>query len=121
MIQLEWKSYNISLAKVEEWMRANCGEHYCGNQATTCLELWFTEEPGEAVRTAIATYWDEMTDQSVEAAAYFSQAAATAAEKAAREDMVTKSFDQLSTQQKKILAQVALTNSDYQTLISVYS
>lgn len=121
MIQLNWKEYNVSMAHVEAWMKANCGASYCGNSAHAFLELWFNEEPGEAVRAAIATYWDEMTAQSEAAAAYFDAATAQATEKAAREDMVTKSYDQLSTQQKKILAQVELTNSDYQTLISVYS
>lgn len=120
-IDLTWKNFNLSLPAVEAWMRSNAGELYCGNSAHTVLQLWFLEEPSEEIKAAIVAYWDALTDQSEEATSYFSQAQARDAELAAREDAVTKSFDQLSTQQKKLLMGVSLVASDYQALITAFA
>lgn len=69
-MKLEWKEFNLSLSEVEVWMKANAGEHYCGNQAHSCLELWFLEEPSEEIKEAIEAHWDALEDNSDEAEAY---------------------------------------------------
>lgn len=71
-IELEWKSFNIDLNTVETWMRANAGEHYCGNQAGDKLTLWFLQEPDQTEKDAISTYWEALDEESDEAANYMS-------------------------------------------------
>lgn len=69
-MRLDWKEFNLDLNAVEAWMRANAGEQYCGNQAHSCLELWFLEEPSQESKDAIEAYWDALTEESEEATAY---------------------------------------------------
>lgn len=85
IIKLEWKEFNLNLAAVETWLRANAGEHYTGNQASSGLELIFTEEPSQEVLDDIGAYWELLTEESDEATSYLSRddvAAARAAKKA---------------------------------------
>jgi hypothetical protein len=108
---LPWKSFNVSLKSVETWMRANVS-YYQGNSADLQFNLWFSEEPDEATKQYIQDYWNDLTEESTEATSYVSASSIVAAVQAAREDMVAKSWDQLSTAQKKLLAGLTPTRED---------
>jgi hypothetical protein len=74
-LELEWKSFNLNLASIESWMKANAGPSYCGNQAHSKLELWFTEEPSQEAKDAILAHWEGLTEESPEASGYVSKEA----------------------------------------------
>lgn len=69
-MELGWKEFNLCLASVEAWMKANAGPDYCGNQAHRHLELWFLEEPSQEIKDAIQAHWDSLDEHSDEAVAY---------------------------------------------------
>jgi hypothetical protein len=71
-MELQWKEFSICLETMEAWLRANAGEHYCGNQAGAKLEVWFTEEPSQEIKDAIQEKWDGIESDSPEAEAYTS-------------------------------------------------
>lgn len=75
----------LDLETVEAWMKANAGADYCGNQAHAKLELWFVNEPSQAIKDAIQAHWDSIDENADEAKNYKSQAdrAIVAAGKAA--------------------------------------
>ena len=73
MIPLEWLSFNVDLNTVNTWMIANAGNQYCGSQAHNQLELWFLSDPGDSVKSAIATYYAGLNESSSEATSYQSQ------------------------------------------------
>ncbi len=65
-MELAWKEHSVDLEAFEEWAKANCGEHYCGNSADQSLRLHFVEEPDQAVKDAIETLWEELDDEEHE-------------------------------------------------------
>lgn len=69
-IDLKWLSFNVSLDSIETWMRANAGDKYAGNAADHDLTVWFSEEPSDDIKAAIAAYWAGLTEDSAEATAY---------------------------------------------------
>lgn len=68
-VKLEWKEHKVSLPMVDAAIKALSPE-YCGNQAHSCLELWFTAVPEQSVLDQIQAYWDGIDEQSQEAAQY---------------------------------------------------
>lgn len=111
-VDLAWKSFSLNMDAVEAWMRANAGDKYVGNSADTDLSLHFSEQPDGATIQHIQDYWDALTDQSSEATTYVPKATIAAALQAAREDAITKTWDQLSPAQRKILAGLSPTRAD---------
>ena len=65
-MELSWKDHSVNLEGVEAWLRANAGEHYCGNSADAKLTLWFLEEPSQEVKDAIEMKWLELDDSEHE-------------------------------------------------------
>jgi hypothetical protein len=63
---------NVCLESMEVWLKANAGEHYCGNSADSQLTLWFMEEPSQEVKDAIQAKWDALDEESSECQAYMS-------------------------------------------------
>jgi len=111
-IEVNWKEFNVSLSMVEEWMKENAGEQYCGNSAGQTLQLWFLEEPSEEIKSAVLAYWDGLDEESDEATTYVSQSTISDAIQTAREDAVTKSWDNLSVAQKKLITGLTPTVSE---------
>jgi hypothetical protein len=116
-IEKEWKEFSISLPKIEEWMKANAGASYCGNQAGARLELWFTEEPIQGAKDAIDAYWDAIDGAHVAATSYISAADLKAAYDAARLDAVTKQWNDMSVAQRKIVSSIALSSAEEAQLV----
>jgi hypothetical protein len=105
-IDYSWKNFNLNLNKITEELKeldANC----LGIQGCSVMEVYFSEEPSEQTKTAIQAYWDGLTDQSVEATSYKSSEDIADQVTALKADAVTKSYDQLSTIQKKLLLNIS--------------
>lgn len=103
MIKKEWKEFSLSLDKVKTELESLAGPQFCGLQAHAHLEIWFKEEPTQEEKELVDAYWEGLTDSSAEAAGYYSQQQYQDAIQAAKLDALTKSFDQLSVAQKKLL------------------
>lgn len=89
-IDLSWKDFSVDLNAVGDWLKANAGESYCGTQAYSILEVWFTEEPDQNVKDAVALYWDELSPDSPEASSYKSQSDRNAEIEAKRDSAKAK-------------------------------
>lgn len=109
MIKKDWKEFSLNLGMVQAELVGLTGSHLCGLQAHSHLEIWFTEEPTEEQKSMIDLYWDGLTETSAEAVGYYSQEELQNAVQAARLDAVTKTFDELSVAQKKIIMGVSPT------------
>lgn len=102
-IRLAWKEFNVSLADVQAWMNANAGEFYQGNSADTQLTLWFSEDPGEVVSSAISAYWDSIDAESAEAVNYVTLAAIDEAVATLKIGIPAKTWDAMSVAERKIV------------------
>lgn len=117
-ITKDWKEFNISLDKIDEWGRTNLGASFSGISADNNLRFDFTEEPSNEVKAALNAMWDGIEDDTHEyATSYFSFSEYESALSAAKEDAVTKSYDELSAIQKKLLLGVALTLAEKLALV----
>lgn len=116
-IEKEWKEFSISLPKIEEWMKANAGPHYCGNQAGARLELWFTTEPSQEVKDDINDYWDAIDEEHVTATSYIPADDLKAAYELAKSDAVTKMWNDMSIVQRKIVSNIALSSAEEAQLV----
>lgn len=117
---LEWKQFNVSLDIVKAAIEAMAIPGFCGTSSDLNLRLHFTEEVSQANIDAINAYWAGITNQSAEATAYFPSSSLLFAIKLAKEDSTTKTWDQLSAQQKKLLSGVDLLLADKVALITAF-
>lgn len=72
-INLQWKEFNVNLQKLDQDLR-DLYAHYVGNQAHKVLELWFKEEISEETKVEIEKMWEDLTEESVQASSYKTQA-----------------------------------------------
>ncbi|MCK4500425.1 hypothetical protein KAU11_08000 [Candidatus Babeliales bacterium] len=118
-VNKEWKEFNISLEKLDEWGRANLGEHFVGNSANDCMCSHFTEEPEQTHKDALDSQWASVSGADHEwAMAYYPKVDLEESIKLARADAATKAWDALSAQQKKIIAGAELSHADRVQIIT---
>ena len=101
-MEFNWKEFNINLFKVTSHIKALVPS-FSGACADMNLRLCFSEPLTEEQASAIQAYWDGITDESLEATSYHSVADIAAKILVVKEDAITKTYDQLSVVQKKIL------------------
>ena len=102
-IRLEWKEFNVSLENLEAHMRSEYSQ-YLGNQAASCLELFFSEEPSQEDKEAIEAHWDSLDGSDYKSAQVLADEIAEleAAKIAMKAGLVSKSWDQMSTVERKV-------------------
>lgn len=86
-LNLQWKSFNVSVAKIREWIDANITTECVGLSANSMLQIHFSEEPSQQEKDDIQAYWDLIDEESDEAVEYQSAQQiiqAAAADKAAK-------------------------------------
>lgn len=106
-IDKDWKEFNISLNKIDEWSRTSLGAAFSGISADVNLRFDFTEKPSQEIVSALDAMWDGIVDDTHEfAVAYFSRSTFEAAMSDAKLDATGKDYDSLSTLQRKILLNV---------------
>jgi len=107
-IDYNWKNFSVNMEKVYVAIKAidaNC----LSLSANYFMQVHFTEEPTEESKIAIQAYWDSLTEESIEATSYISKAEIEAKYNELKVDITTKSFDQLSAVQKKMLMNLPIT------------
>ena len=82
-IELAWKGHSVDLEGLEAWLRANAGEHYCGNSADSKLTLWFLEEPSEEIKGAMRAKWDDLDNEDADLCVSYKSQEQRAADRAA--------------------------------------
>lgn len=88
-MKLNWKEFSVDLKALDTSLRAD-HPHYCGNQAHSVLELWFTEEPDQTAKDAIQALWDSIDSNHAMVASYKSAAQIQAAQDAKKESARSK-------------------------------
>lgn len=138
-IDLNWKAHNLCLGLIDEAMKVaypDSGDlYYTGQTATlesltwhfnTIPEGWNGYDENGDPKTPdasseaedIVNYWNSLDDQSSVATSYFAKEDYFAAEKRAREDIITKTWDNLSTEQKKFITNVGLSATEMNNIIT---
>lgn len=118
-ITKEWKEFRVFLPDLVDWLRDNVGQIFSGLTADYVLNIWFTDQPGYEVEGAIEAYWDDLTEEGEDAKwAVFS--AQNAAVEAARQGLLTASFDDLIPAERKMLLNMLLNDDDRAALLVKY-
>lgn len=103
MIQFSWKSFRVSLAMIEEWMKTNAGDKYTGNSADSCLSLWFSEEPSQDTKDAVEAYWTAIESNSLEATKYVAIQTITEAITTLKAGIPAKTWNQMNGTERKLV------------------
>lgn len=138
-IILKWKAHNLCLGLIDEAMRTaypDSEDLYFVGQTSTPNELkWkFSQRPigwngydenGDPIAPdasseaeGIIDYWNSLDDQSTPAQNYFTEPEWLGARERANIDAATKTWDNLSTEQKKLVVSTALTASEMSAIIT---
>ena len=72
--QLEWKEFSVDLQAVDAKLKADYPDNYCGNQAHSVLELYFTGELTEQMKEDINAFWEALDEASAVVVSYKSTA-----------------------------------------------
>jgi hypothetical protein len=118
-IDKSWKEYRVNLKDLHSWMISNAGATYCGMSANSSLQIHFTEEPSEEIKTAIDGRWDGLTTEG-ETAKFSHDAALDAAVSDAMTAVLTLEWDAMIPAERKIAMNRALDTADLEALLVKY-
>lgn len=98
---LQWKEFNVDLQTVMQEIKAVAPSAIGLSTPMNVLRVDgnLTQEDMESIQE----YWNGLTNQSEAAVRYLSQVDFSAAIEASKLDAVTKTYDQLSVAQKKLM------------------
>lgn len=101
-LELQWREFNVDLEAVDAKLRA---EHpsYKGNQASSCLELWFEELPAQEEQDAILEWWNDLTSSSPEAVSYRSLEQIQQCLSDLKAGIPAKTWNQLTAPERKLV------------------
>lgn len=111
-VDLEWKEFSVNLDVVDAWLKANAATNYLGMVAGALLSIYYSEKPADETIQAINDYWTGLTEESDEATSYIPESTIQEAIAAARVDAVSKTWDELSTAQRKLALGLTPTRED---------
>ena len=80
-LDLNWKTFNVSLPKIRAWVDANLEASCLGISANSKLQIHFEQEPTELDKNALQSYWNSLDEESEEATSYMSLEEQTQAKK----------------------------------------
>jgi len=118
-INLSWKSFNVSLPEMAQWLSANAGESFCGSSANVTFQVHFTSEPTQEIKDAIDAHW-EAVDESAEVAKELLAAHKELAVHAARNAMLTSDMASWIPAERKLIMNMELTDADKAELLIKY-
>jgi hypothetical protein len=81
-LDLNWKTFNISLPKLREWIDANIATPCVGISANSKLQIHFEQEPEELDKNALLSYYEALDEESIEATSYLTKEQELAAQQA---------------------------------------
>lgn len=102
-IEKQWKEFNISVSKLEEFVKAQSSE-YVGCSANSRLELHFETEPSQEAKEAIDSHYESLDGSdyvsAIELATQESELEAAIETK--KLEVITKTWDQMSVVERKV-------------------
>lgn len=101
-VKLEWHPHNLDLKTVQAYVKANF-PNCVGNSADTALTFWFTEALSTGQEQNLRSYWAALGDVSPEAQSYVPANVLNDRIAELKADAVTKTWDQLSAVQRKLI------------------
>jgi len=107
-IKLEYKSFKVGLDKFASWCKQE-SDLYVGMVASDSLTLVFSSQPSDVVVSSVKEKWNNLVDGEF---TYVSHETRQNTINSLKKDMVTKSYDQLTQAQKKILLGLDVTNEE---------
>jgi hypothetical protein len=110
-IKLEWHAHNIDLQAAETYVKANFS-NCVGNSADTALTFWFTEALTEEQEQIVRDYWASLDATSNEAQSYVAGADLEAAHAALKSGLASKTWDNMSVAERKIVLGQSLTREE---------
>ena len=110
-VKLAWHEHNLDLPAVETYVKANF-PHCVGNSADTALTFWFTEALSTGQEQNLRSYWAALGNVSPEAQSYVPAVVLTDRIAELKADAVTKTWDQLSTVQRKLIVGQSVTKQE---------
>jgi hypothetical protein len=81
-LDLNWKTFNISLPKLREWIDANIETPCVGISANSKLQIHFEQEPEEVDKNDLLSYYEAIDEDSIEATSYLTREQELAAQQA---------------------------------------
>lgn len=110
-MEIEWKEFNLDLEAMDVKLRQD-EPLYVGNQASSKLELFFSEEPSQESKDAIQSYLDSLTDESDEAKSYRSQQQLQQAIQNLREGIPAKSWNEMNAIERKLVMGLTVSKAE---------
>jgi hypothetical protein len=115
----EWKEYDVDLADLHTWLKANAGVLYTGSSADYVLTVWFSEEPSEEIKTAVDGHWNGLTSEG-EAAKITHRQNLDLAVVAALDAIPLEDWADMIPAERKLAMGRTLTDSDREALLVKY-
>src|SRR6185369_487645 len=110
-IELQWREFNVDLEAVDAKLRAE-QPSYKGNQAASCLELWFEELPSQEDQDVLVAWWDALTEESDEAVSYRSMAQIQEAIQTIKEGIPAKTWNTMITLERRLQMGLNVSKAD---------
>lgn len=101
-IELKWHVFPVNLELLEAHLRSSypgCG----GLSADRCLTVWFSEYPGEAECQELLDFWDALDAESEYVTTYLPAGEVAAVVETLKTGMLSKTWDQLSLAERKLI------------------
>jgi len=113
IIKKDWKETSISLENLEKHMRANFPS-YVGNQAHSCLELYFSEELSAEDIALVDAHWDSLDGSDYKSAEQKAIEAKQLEDAIlnAKKALVSKTWAQMSEVERKLVLGLEVTRTD---------
>ncbi len=134
-VKKSWKTFNISLSELADQLKLDFPEHetntvfdsldarpdgIVGEEVlyTGFITMRFNQELTEGELETLETLWDSIDEAHIIATSYVSATSLQEAEIRAREDAPTKTWDNLTIEQKKIISGAEITLTDRKQMLT---
>jgi hypothetical protein len=113
IIRLQWKEFNVSLANLEDHLRANYST-YVGSNANSVLDLGFSEEPSQEEKDGIMDHWESLdgSDYKTIEEVVAEENELKEAINTAKAGLISKSWDEMSETERKIVMNMEVTRAE---------
>lgn len=112
-LTLQWKEFNISLDNLENYMKTNF-DSYIGNQASKYLTLYFSDPLSQEDKDSILDHYQSLdgSDYKSKDQIKLEQDELQQAIALLKQDMVSKSWDQMSTVERKVMMDLEVSREE---------
>lgn len=110
-INLKWREFNVNLKKVEKEIK-KINNSICGISANSVMQLHFESDVTDSEKLAIETYWESLTNLSLEATKYKSYAQIKTKLKEIKGSALIKNWQDMTEKEKRIVLGMEFTEEE---------